>query len=276
MIVSVASGKGGTGKTTVSTNLAYCMADATFVDCDVEEPNAHIFLKPHFERRLPICAKTPRVLELLCNYCGECSRFCRSNALAVLKDTILIFPELCHHCGGCALVCPQNAIIEQDSIIGYVEEGTSGEIRFIHGISEVGVRESIPIIQKEKELLSNGDACIIDAAAGTSCMMVEAVRGSDYCILVTEPTPFGLNDLTLAVQVVEELHIPFGVVINRADVGDLKLKRYCVKKNIPVLLEIPFERSIAERYSKGFLIAEKIPKFKHIFEKLYHRIQNSI
>ena len=276
MIISVASGKGGTGKTTVATNLAYSVEDLFLMDCDVEEPNVHIFLKPCIKHRVSVYAKTPRVLELLCNQCGECSDFCRSNALAVLNDIVLVFPELCHHCGGCALVCSRNAIIEQDTVIGHVEEGVAGKIGFIHGISKVGMSESIPIIQMEKARLHSGDSCIIDAAAGTSCLMVEAVRGSDYCLLVSEPTPFGLNDLTLAVQVVRKLRIPFGVVINRADIGDQKLKRYCAKEGIPIHLEIPFERNIAESYSVGSMICEKRPEYKDLFTELYRRIQDSI
>ena len=166
MIISVASGKGGTGKTTVATNLAYCMKNATFMDCDVEEPNAHIFLKPHIDHNFPVYAKTPRVLDQLCDLCGDCSRFCRSNALAVLKDRVLVFPELCHHCGGCALVCSQSVVVEQDSILGFIEERTAGAIRFVRGISEVGVSESIPIVRKKKKLLSAGETCIIGAVAG--------------------------------------------------------------------------------------------------------------
>lgn len=276
MTISVASGKGGTGKTTVAANLAYSLHRVTLVDCDVEEPNAHIFIKPEIINELTVFAMTPGIGDSLCDLCGKCADFCRFNAIAVLEKGALIFPELCHHCGGCVIVCPHNAIIEEDTILGRIEEGLSDEINFIHGISEVGLAESTPIIQKEKDLMDGADICIIDAPAGTSCLMVEAIRDSDFCLLVSEPTPFGLNDLMLAVQVVRDFSIPFGVIINRADIGDAALKQYCEKEEIPVLLEIPYERSIAESYSNGILISEAMPEYMKTFQQLFGRIQERI
>jgi MinD superfamily P-loop ATPase len=268
MIISVASGKGGTGKTTVSTNLAYCLQNVTLVDCDVEEPNAHIFLKPRIEKDVPVYAKAPRIHGLLCNLCGQCSEFCRYNAIAVLQQNVLVFPELCHHCGGCAIACPQNAIAEEDIELGCVEVGFAGEIRFIHGVSEVGLPEAVPVIRKEKELMGTEGICIIDVPAGTSCLMVEAIRDCDFCILVTEPTPFGLHDLKLAVNTVRELNKNFGVVINRYGIGNEDVLNYCQKENIPILARIPNDRRIAELYSRGELIYKEIPEVKQQLEHI--------
>jgi MinD superfamily P-loop ATPase len=276
VIISVASGKGGTGKTTVATNLAHSLKHSTLVDCDVEEPNAHIFIKPQIKDRSYVYTKTPRICDLLCNLCGECSKFCRYNAIAVLRNKVVVFPELCHHCGGCAIACPQNAIIEEEIVLGRIEFGAANGIRFFHGISEVGLAESTPIIRKEKELALDDGICIIDAPAGTSCLMVEAVRESDFCLLVSEPTPFGLNDLALAARVVKGFDIPFGVVINQSDIGDGKLKQYCENENIPVLMELPFDRSIAECYSSGMLVCDVLPAYKGTFVKLYERVRESV
>ena len=272
MTIAVASGKGGTGKTTVSVNLAFCLEKALLVDCDVEEPNAHIFLEPNIERVEDVNARSPKVTNSMCDLCGKCSEFCRYNAIAVLGDKVVTFPEPCHHCGGCAIACPKNAIFEVDTILGRVEEGKAGAIEFIRGIAEMGLTEATPIIRRGKELAGNSIPVIRDAPAGTSCLMVETVEGSDFCILVTEPTPFGLNDLALAVQVVRDYRIPFGVVINQADIGDRKLWEYCGKEKIPILLEIPYDRGIAESYSRGILISKKMPVYRNTFERLWQRI----
>ena len=276
MTVAVASGKGGTGKTTVAVNLAFCLEKATLVDCDVEEPNAHIFLEPQIERVEYVNTKSPRVTDQLCDLCGKCAEFCRYNAIAVLGDRAVTFPELCHHCGGCAIACPKNAIFEVDTVLGRVEEGKARGMRFIQGITEVGLTEATPIICREKELAGNSMSVILDAPAGTSCLMVETVEGSDFCILVTEPTPFGLNDLALAVQVVRDYRIPFGVVINQSDIGDRKVWEYCGKESIPILLEIPYDRGIAESYSRGDLLSEAMPEYKETFERLWRQIQESL
>jgi len=230
MIISVASGKGGTGKTTVAVNLALSLEEnVQFLDCDVEEPNAHIFLKPRITHAQSLNVLVPKIDEEKCTYCGKCAEFCSYKALAVVKKKVLFFPELCHNCGGCSIVCPEKAIKEVNKPKGVVEEGTSNSIRFIQGELNIGEAVSPPLIREVKKSARDSQITIIDVPPGTSCPVIEAVKGSDFCILVTEPTPFGLNDLILAVGVCRELKIPFGVVINRADVGDKKVEEYCQK-----------------------------------------------
>jgi MinD superfamily P-loop ATPase len=276
MILSVASGKGGTGKTTVAVNLALSLKDATpvqFLDCDVEEPNAQFFLKPQIKKTQPVFVKVPELDKARCTFCGECSKICAYNALAVLKDDVLVFPELCHGCGGCALLCPESALRETDWTIGILEFGTSDTIDFIHGKLDIGQAMSPPVIRALKSYRDPARTVIIDAPPGTSCPVVESVKGSDFSILVTEPTPFGLNDLELAVETLRLLKIPLGVIINRADVGDSKVEDYCQANHIPVLMTIPMDRTIAAAYSKGKPIIEALPSYKIKFLDLYTQIQ---
>ncbi|MDI6840607.1 MAG: ATP-binding protein [bacterium] len=274
MIISVASGKGGTGKTTVATNLVLSLEDnVQFLDCDVEEPNAHIFLKPEFKRTYPVSIPTPEVDEQKCNHCGKCSEICQYNAIAVLKDKVLIFPELCNGCGGCSLLCPEGAITETKREIGVIEEGNSGTINFTHGNLNIGEARATPVIRELKSHIDSNKLTIMDVPPGTSCPVIEAVKGSDFCILVTEPTPFGLNDLILAVEVLRKLAIPFGVIINRADIGDKKVDRYCRRERIPILMHIPFSREIAIAYSNGIPFINWKKDWNPKFQALYLRIQ---
>jgi len=273
MIISIASGKGGTGKTTVAVNLALSLEQKIyFLDCDVEEPNAHIFLRPEINEIEPVSIPTPQVDKSKCNFCGRCAQVCAYNAIAVLKDNVLIFPHLCHGCGSCSLLCPQGAIKEADRNIGVIESGYAGKIEFIQGRLNIGEAMATPVIRKLKKRIRNEHLTIIDVPPGTSCPVIEAVKNSDFCILVTEPTPFGLNDLQLAVETLKKLKIPFGVIINRADIGDKKVEEYCQKEKIKILMKIPFDRKIAEFYSKGMPIIEVIPKYKKEFTKLSKNI----
>ena len=279
MIVSIASGKGGTGKTTVAVNLALSLSDTypvQFLDCDVEEPNAHFFLKPQIHEALPVKISLPEIIEGQCNFCGTCAEFCAFNALAVLKDDVLVFSELCHGCGGCSLVCPENAIEERGKRIGILELGTCDSLRFIQGKMDIGQAMSPPIIRAEKKLIDKSRTVIIDVPPGTSCPFAEAVKGSDFTVLVTEPTPFGLNDLRLAVETIRIIEIPFGVILNRADIGDKKVQDFCRKENIPVLMTIPMDRRIAVAYSKGETIIESQPSYRQKFVDLYTKIQRLI
>ncbi|MFC1808358.1 ATP-binding protein [Candidatus Omnitrophota bacterium] len=273
MIISIASGKGGTGKTTVATSLALFTNNSTqLLDCDVEEPNAHIFLKPKIQQSVVASIPVPKIDESKCNFCGRCSEVCAYNAIAVLKDKVLTFPHLCHGCGGCALLCPQKAISEVDKTIGVVEIGDSGSLQFAHGKLNIGEVMSPPLIRAVKEHLNPTRTVIIDAPPGTSCPVIETIRGSDFCILVTEPTPFGLNDLILAVEVLRKLKTPFGVVVNRSDIGNNNLDAYCKRENISILMSIPFKREIAFAYSKGIPIAEEMAEYKVKFLKLYKQV----
>ncbi|MDY6862597.1 MAG: ATP-binding protein [Thermodesulfobacteriota bacterium] len=276
MIISVASGKGGTGKTTIATSLALALKDVQYMDCDVEEPNGHIFLKPEIEERISVGIQVPEVDESKCTYCGECSKVCEFNAIVVIKEKVLFFPELCHGCGACSYICPVDAVDEVKREIGIIEKGKSGNAEFVHALLNIGEPMAPPLIRKEKELMDSGRTVIIDSSPGTSCPVVEAVKGSDFCLLVTEPTPFGLNDLKLAVEMVIKLNIPLGVVVNCSDIGDRKVWQYCENVNVPILMEIPMDRKIAEAYSKGVPLIEEVPEYISKFHDLYYKIENRV
>ena len=274
MIVSVASGKGGTGKTLVATSLALSLEDQVqLLDCDVEEPNAHVFLKPNFTKSESVYVRIPRVDEEKCTYCGKCSEVCAYNAIAAMKKKVLVFPELCHGCGACSYLCPEDAISEVGKEVGIVEIGHSDSIQFAHGKLNVGEVMAPPVIRKVKEHANHEGTVIIDVSPGTSCPVVESIRGSDFCLLVTEPTPFGLNDLILAVEVLRKLDIPCGVVLNRVGVGDRKVEEYCLKENIPILLTIPLDNQIAGYYSRGIPLVESIPEWRGRFLELFDRVR---
>ncbi|MBN1866795.1 ATP-binding protein [Candidatus Sumerlaeota bacterium] len=274
MILAVASGKGGTGKTTVSANLARVLGSCVqLLDCDVEEPNAHLFLGGTLRDSHTVGIPVPEVDESLCDGCGECGRFCEYHAIVSFGTKPLVFPEMCHGCGGCAKVCPRGAIRETDRRIGVVETIESGNIELIQGRLDVGRAMAPPLIRAVKARLRPGAPAILDAPPGTSCPVVATIRETDFVALVTEPTPFGLHDLKLAVDMVRELGIPFGVVVNRMGIGDERVHAFCGKENIPVLLEIPDDRRIAEAYSRGDLIVEALPEYKDRFRGLIQRIE---
>jgi MinD superfamily P-loop ATPase len=276
MIIAIASGKGGTGKTTLATNLALTLArggqEVQLLDCDVEEPNCHLFLKHSVETTEKVSLPVPQVDREKCTACGQCEQICQFSAIVCVKDAVLTFPELCHGCGGCFLVCPQEAISEVAREMGIVELGHSHGIRFVHGRLNVGEAMSPPLIRQVKKHISERGTCVIDAPPGTSCPVIESVKDSDVCILVTEPTPFGLNDLVLAVGMVRALGLPHGVVINRADIGDRKVIEYCRQEGIVVLMEIPNDRRIAEGYSRGQLILDLAPEYEERFQTVLEKI----
>lgn len=273
MIISVASGKGGTGKTTVATNLALALdGSAMLLDCDVEEPNAHLFMQPVIERTEKIYALVPKVDASRCSGCGKCMEICRFSAITVIGGQVLTFPELCHGCGGCLEVCPEGAIGEGGRELGVIESGMSGTVPFAHGRLRIGEAMAPPLIRKVRARATTDRHVIIDAPPGTSCPVITAMRGVDFVLLVTEPTPFGLHDLRLAVEAVKLLHLPCGLVVNRADLGNRAVHDYAARENIPVLLEIPFDRAIAEAYSQGRMLTEVLPDWRRLFVGLFEQI----
>jgi MinD superfamily P-loop ATPase len=290
--VAVASGKGGTGKTTVAVNCAIVAAGrvrgrVAYVDCDVEEPNGRIFLDPEITVRETVTVPVPVVDESACTACGECSSFCRFNAIALVLDRVLTFPELCHGCGGCSIVCPSNAITETLRGVGMVETGrvpatlygwTGRErsIHFVDGTLNVKEAMAVPVIREVKKRIPEASIVFLDAPPGTSCAMVESVRGADYVLLVTEPTPFGLNDLAIAVETVRELGLTAGVVVNRHGAGDERVRSYCRDEGMEILAEIPDDRRVAEVYSRGGLVAEELPEYRGLYEKLLDEINRKV
>ena len=274
MIISVASGKGGTGKTTVATNLAVSVdSDVQILDCDVEEHKSHLFIQPIIEEVKNITIPVPEVDMEKCTLCGKCGEICQFKAIVVIGESVLVFHELCHSCGGCMEVCPEKAISETGRELGVIERGYRNGLEFVHGRLRVGEAMSPPLIKKVREYSRDDLLTIIDAPPGTSCPVIAAMKGSDFVLLVTEPTPFGLYDLTLAVGAVRILGIPCGLVINRSDVGNEDVRNYAEQEGIPILLEIVFDRRIAEAYSKGKMMVEELPGWKEKFLELYHLIE---
>ncbi|MFH1283478.1 MAG: ATP-binding protein [bacterium] len=280
MIVAVASGKGGTGKTTIAVNLALSIGNVQLLDCDVEEPNAHIFLKPNLRKKNKAFIPVPEIDKTLCKFCGRCKEVCVYNAIAVFPSVkqnngnILVFPQLCHGCGACSYFCMEKAIKEVNREIGTVETGEAGNVAFIQGKLNIGESMSPPLIRQVKKHIDKEKTVIIDSPPGTSCPVIESIKGSDFCILVTEPTPFGLNDLLLAVEVVKKLAIPFGVIINRADLGDKKTDKYCEKEHIPIIAKFKFEKKIAIAYSNGSPVVKAFPEYKKDYLRIFNNIKN--
>ncbi len=274
MIISVASGKGGTGKTTIATNLA-CSYEGSvqFLDCDVEEPNAHLFIRPDIHEVETVSTPVPVVDMEKCTLCGKCSEICQFNAIAVLGETVLPFPELCHSCGGCMAVCPEKAITETGRELGIIEHGSRKGMAFVHGKLRIGEAMAPPLIRKVREHIRPEALTIIDAPPGTSCPVIASMKGADFVLLVTEPTPFGLYDLKLALGAVKLLGIPCGLVINRSDIGDDHVRAYAEAEKVPILMEIPFARKIAEAYSRGEMPVETDDHWKVMFRELYRRIE---
>jgi MinD superfamily P-loop ATPase len=271
MKFAIVSGKGGTGKTSVAVNLA-AIADrpVMLVDCDVEEPNAHIFLKGAIVGRQTVYMKVPEIEESRCTGCNACVEFCRANALISLGGPPLVFADLCHGCGGCALVCPRHAIAEVAKPLGEIRRIDAGFCTLVEGRIEVGVSSPVPVIKAAKAT-ADGDLLLLDAPPGTSCPVVATVRGADYVLLVTEPTRFGLSDLRLTVEILRQIAVPFGVVINRAVASETLIGDYCRDEAIDILAEIPDDRRIAETYAAGRLIVEALPEYRLLFRSLLDR-----
>lgn len=270
--IAVASGKGGTGKTTVATNMAVAYGQPVMLlDCDVEEPNAHLFLKPKWEESSQVFVLNPAFDDDLCSGCGKCLEHCRFNAIGIFGGKPMLFPELCHSCGACVRTCPDGAIHEAPRAIGVVEWGSSGNVRLVHGRLDVGEAKSPPLINEVRRRGGDG-LVIIDAPPGTSCPVIAAVNGADYLVLVTEPTPFGLNDLELAVGMAKVLHLRVGVVVNRADIGDARIRDFCASAGIPILEELAYDAQVARAYSRGEIASLALPDYRRRFAHLLSRI----
>ena len=280
MKIAIASGKGGTGKTTIATNLACSIAymgkTVQYLDCDVEEPNGHIFLKPDIKETQSITISVPEVDTEKCNGCGKCGQICQYSAIISLKEIVMTFDQLCHSCGGCMLVCPTGAITEKPKEIGFVDIGKAKDVLFGQGRLKIGDIHTPPLIKRTKVNAIQEGVVIIDAPPGTSCPVIEAVKGADYILLVTEPTPFGLNDLKLAVEMVKELQIPFAVIINRNEPDEKMINQYCNDENIDIIFDVPDDRKIAEAYSVGKMIIDVLPEYKEGFIELFENISKQI
>jgi MinD superfamily P-loop ATPase len=277
MIISIASGKGGTGKTTIATNLAISLGgDVQLLDCDVEEPNAYLFIRPEIHETRIINTLVPEVDMDKCTLCGKCRDICQFKAIVIMSKTVLTFSEMCHSCGGCMRVCPEKAITETTREIGIIERGDRNGLEFVHGKLRVGEAMSPPLIRKVREYARSEALTLIDAPPGTSCPVITAMKGADFVLLVTEPTPFGLHDLKLAVGAVKILDIPYGLVINRSDMGDDCVRDYAAGQEMPILMEIPFDRKIAETYSRGEMLVEVMSEWKESFLNLNHQIEEII
>ena len=281
MKISIASGKGGTGKTLVATSMAVSLASPgegqiTVADCDVEEPNAYLFFPERILLERKECqVPVPVIDEAKCTHCGKCSEVCAYHALAVLPETVLLFPELCHGCGACTIICPEEAVSETSRSVGEIFRARSGGVEIIWGELALGEARTTPLIKAVKER-AGGEMVIVDCPPGTSCSLVESVRGTDFCLLVTEPTPFGLYDLDIALKVLEKMNIPRAVLVNKSGMGDRNVYKYLEERNIPLLMEIPLDRKIAELYSRGEIFAEKMPEWKAKFAGMVREIEEMI
>ena len=276
MKITVASGKGGTGKTIIAVNIALSIENSMLIDCDVEGPNSHIFFKGPMVKLKDVSILAPKFDLDTCTLCGKCVEFCQYNAISIIGEKLLFFEELCHGCGGCKIICPVDAITEVDHNVGLIEKGGTEDLPLYHGLLNISEPFGVPIINQLKQFADDKKTTIFDSPPGTACPAVETMRDVDFCILVTEPTPFGLHDLTLTVDVIRQIGTPFGVVVNRDGIGDDRVDRYCEKESIPLLAKIPNDMEIAKLYSQGVPMVKGLPKYRELFEELFAKIKEMI
>jgi len=278
-VVSVASGKGGTGKTTVAVNLAQVVSESgrkvQYLDCDVEEPNGHIFLRPEITAKRQVTLDVPQVDLGKCTACGLCGEICQFGAILCIKENVLVFEELCHSCCGCVRICPESAIIAKSLEIGTIDCGKAGEIDFVSGRLRIGHVRSPALIREVKKHIRQDWLVILDVPPGTSCPVVEAVKDADFVLLVTEPTPFGLHDLKLAVELVRQLNLPFAIAINRDGIGNRDVEKYCRAQTIDIAFRLPDDRRIAEAYSSGQMIVDVLDNYRQNFLSVYNYLERA-
>lgn len=276
MKLAIASGKGGTGKTTVATSLAMAWAPTTLIDCDVEGPNADLLLNPQISELREVGTLIPVIDNDLCLRCGQCADFCRYHALAVVAEKWMLFKELCHSCGGCQIICPNAALREEKRTVGTIKKGQAGKISFFQGILGEGETQPVPLIEALLENLPESEEVILDSPPGASCSMISVARAADAVLLITEPTPFGLHDLKAATEALRELDRPMAVIINRADWGDDTVRKFCHHEAIPIAMEIPHYRRAAEAYARALPLIRSIPELQEDFQALRPFIRDLI
>ena len=278
MKVAVLSGKGGTGKTLVSVNLAAASKTSTYIDCDVEEPNGHLFFKPEGVQEEEISVKIPKVNKDMCNGCRKCVDFCKFNALAYIKDTLIVFDDVCHSCGGCILVCPEKALTEKERVIGKVQKGVSGEVEVWTGIMNTGEAMGIPIIKKllvKKQTEANRQT-FIDCPPGSACIVMESIKDADYCILVAEPTLFGVHNLNMVYELVKLFDKPFGVVLNKCLEEKNPAEIFCLERNIKILGRIPFDHELGTLNSNAEIAVNKNERYHELFYSLLDTVAKEV
>lgn len=278
MKIAVLSGKGGTGKTLVAVNLAAVAKQATYIDCDVEEANGHLFFKPEWIHQKDIAVKIPQLDEKICDGCRKCVDFCKFNALAYIKDKLKIFEEICHSCGGCMLVCPQQALTEKDKIIGTIHQGISDNVTIFTGMLKTGEPSGVPIINQllSKENVKEKELTVIDCPPGSACVVMESIKDADYCVLVAEPTIFGVHNLNMVYQLVKLFDKPFGVVLNKCLKEENPAEKFCLDNNIKILTKIPFDGKLGTLNSNGEIVVKTDEKYKKLFSSLLETILKEV
>ncbi|MFA7673764.1 MAG: ATP-binding protein [Clostridia bacterium] len=276
--IAVLSGKGGTGKTLVSVNLASVALRSVYIDCDVEEPNGHLFFKPEVNFKRDIYVKMPFINESLCTGCRKCVDFCRFNALAFTKNKPLVFKQVCHSCGGCVLLCPKKAITEKEKMIGKVQKGISGNVTVITGILNTGEASGIPIIKRllDKDMSDERSPVFIDCPPGSACIVMESIKNADYCILVAEPTIFGVHNLNMVYDLVRLFNKPYGVVLNKCLDGENPAERFCIDKNISILGRIPFDNELGTMNSDAKIAVRENKRYRELFESILEKVMKEV